>query len=398
MESGAETLEAARWSARAAYWAGSSQPVDAMRLWQATSRLADELPDDAETSALRVMSRLQQLDYAWRLGMDDEQEQRLAVEAGEIAERTGNLAALAVLKMATAARPGLVVHVDDWIRAADEARDLADRDGDIHLRVSMRAAGAYARLRAGDFDGYEEMLDEVLELSGGDPTVGAGVVIGNPVAWAHMGKGLVRKERGEFEAAASQIEKGLRTAREAHDPESESWVVGMQAMVRTLQGDPEAGVSLARRGYEVAERLGDVFSRSVALSNLAWAELEAGDHESGLASIEEADRLYVEAMGVGGEMEGWRNAMRAEALRGVGRVDEAIEVAERAAAVCRQRGIGWGAVPAFHALGRARAENGEYEDATEAFDAGLEIARRNGATVSVERIEDDRRAFATGSR
>jgi tetratricopeptide (TPR) repeat protein len=242
------------------------------------------------------------------------------------------------------------------------------------------------------------MLDEVLELSGENAVVGAGVVIGNPVAWAQMGKGLVRKERGELEQASVEIEKGLKTARDAQDPESESWILGMQAMVRNLQGDPEGGVSIARRGCEVAERLGDVFSRSVALSNLAWAEMEAGESESALASIEEADRLYLDAMGVGGEMEGWRGAVKAEALRGIGRADEAIEVAEHAARICRERGIGWGGGLAFHALGRSRADAGDFDGAGEAFDAALEIARENGATVNMERLEADRRSMAAGPR
>ena len=34
----------------------------------------------------------------------------------------------------------------------------------------MRAAGAYAQMCAGDLDGVEEMIDEMLELIDGDPT------------------------------------------------------------------------------------------------------------------------------------------------------------------------------------------------------------------------------------
>ncbi len=394
MESGGETLEAARWSARAAYWTGSSQPVEAMRLWQVTTRLADQVPETEETAALRVMSRLQQLDYAWRLGMDKDEERKLAEEAAELAERSGNLQAQAMLTMATAARPGLAKHTDEWIAAADEATRLADESGDLHLRVAIRAASAYARLNAGDFDSFEAMLDEVLELSGEDRVIGAGVVIGNPVAWARMGKGLVRKERGEYELAETEIEKGLETARAAQDPESESWILGMQAMVRSRQGDQEGALSIARRGYEVAERLGDVFSRSVALCNLAWAEMEAGENDDALASIEEADRLYVEAMGVGGEMEGWRASIHAEALRGLGRIDEALATAERAAGVCAERGIGWGGGLAFQSLGRARAAAGDFEGADEAIDRGLEIANRGGATVTMEQLESDRRSLS----
>ena len=70
MEEGGETLEAARWSARAAYWAGHTRPQDALRLWQQVTELVDELEETEETTALAVVSRLLQLDYAWRLGMD----------------------------------------------------------------------------------------------------------------------------------------------------------------------------------------------------------------------------------------------------------------------------------------------------------------------------------------
>ena len=41
MAAGGETLEAARWSARAAYWAGHSRPQDALRLWRTVTELAD---------------------------------------------------------------------------------------------------------------------------------------------------------------------------------------------------------------------------------------------------------------------------------------------------------------------------------------------------------------------
>ena len=68
MEEGGETLEAARWSARAAYWAGHSQPREAMRLWRRTTTLAAELDEGEEKAALAVTSRLRQLDYAWRRG------------------------------------------------------------------------------------------------------------------------------------------------------------------------------------------------------------------------------------------------------------------------------------------------------------------------------------------
>ena len=88
--------------------------------------------------------------------MDDEEEARLAAEAEEIATRTGDLHSLAMLKMRDRGPPRAGPRTPtSWIAAAEEAIALADESGDLHLRVAIRAAGAYAYLCAGDFDGFE---------------------------------------------------------------------------------------------------------------------------------------------------------------------------------------------------------------------------------------------------
>jgi class 3 adenylate cyclase/tetratricopeptide (TPR) repeat protein len=398
MAAGGEALEAARWSARAAYWTGSSQPAEALRLWREVTRLADQLEPGEETEALGVMSRLQQIDYAWRLGMDHDELEQLGREAEEIAERTGNLPALAVLKIATGARPGLIQSYEEWVGHANEAIRLADESGDLNLRVSIRAAGAYARLCGGEFDGFEAMLDEVIELAGDDPTAGAGVIIGNPVAWALMGKAIVRRERGEFDEAESMLESSLRVAAEAEDPETESWIRGSQAMLRSSRGDLEGGIALARRNCELTERLGDVFSRSLALANLCVTELFADDYEAALRSIEEAERLYREAMDNGGEMEAWRDGLRAEALRGTGRLEESVELAEQAAETARERHMHWSLPLPLRALARARIDRGELDAATEALDEAAAIAEETEARVTLGEIAEDREAIAGALR
>ncbi len=398
MAAGQETLEAARWYARAAHWTGSSQPAEAMRLWGEVMEHADQLEDGEEKSALAVTSRLLQLDFAWRLGMDAEQERRLVGEAEEIAERTGDLHAQAMLKMATGARPGLVQHIDEWKAAADEATRLADESGDLHLRVAIRAASAYPRLCAGEFDAFEGWLDEVLELSAGDPTVGAGIVIGSPAAWAMMGKATVRKERSEFDQAERLFESGLKLADETGDPETESWIRGTQAMLRSTRGDTEGGAALGRRNCELTERLGDVFSRSLALANLSVCLHANGESAAALEAVEEADRLYRDAMGNGGEMETWRAAVRSDALLGVGRPEQALEVAEWARGVGLERGLRWPLQQVLLALGRARAATGDLEGAEATFDEGAVLIKETGGLVNLEKIEEERAKLLAGSR
>jgi class 3 adenylate cyclase/tetratricopeptide (TPR) repeat protein len=388
LRQGGETLEAARWSARGAYWAGHSRPRDALRLWHQAMELVDGLDEDEETAAMAVHSRLLQLQYAWRIGMGREEEERLAREAEEIAARQNDLHSLALLKVATAVRPGLPHHGPTWLAAVRETVELADRSGDRHLRAAVRGAGAYAYLCTADFEGFERILDEMLEIVGDDGSVGAGIVLGSPIAWGLMGKGMIRREKLEFEEAEDLFERALESALEEDDPETASWVRSNQASL-VIRRDPEAALAIARRNVELTDRLGDVFSRSLALSNLAWAQLIAEENEAALESIEASERLYREAMDNGGEMEGWRGQLRARALVQVGREQEALEVAEEAARVARERGMLWSFPVAMLTLARARAAAGA-DGVDEAFDEAERVARETGATTLLMDIEAER--------
>jgi tetratricopeptide (TPR) repeat protein len=386
LEQGGETLDAARWNARAAHWAGYSHPQDAIRLWGKVTELASELPESEETAALGVFSRLLQLDYAWRLGMDPKRVDALVEEAREIAARTGDLRSLTLLRFLESARPGLDQHAREWTRAVDESMAHADESGDDALRVAIRTAGSYSYMCAGDFERCEQLLDEVLEIAGDDHSVGNGIVIGCPYAWAMMGKGMIRRERAEYDAGEELFEKALRIAAEQGDPETESWTRGNFAMLLAFRDDLDPALGLALRNYELTDRLGDVFSRVWALINLGIVRLERGEAEDALEALERGDRLYREAMGKGGEAESWREAMIAEALVGVGRVPEALERAERAAAIARERGLGWALPRALRTLAQARVAAGA-QDWAEPLDEAEKVARADGRLIELVGIE-----------
>jgi tetratricopeptide (TPR) repeat protein len=389
MESGGETLEAARWFGRAAYWAGSSRPQDALRLWRKVMELTEGLEESEETTAMAVMSRLLQLDYAWRVGMDKDEEARLVAEAEEIATETGDLRSLALLRTATSTRPGMPHHADAWLLAVAETNRLADEAGDLHLRIAIRAAGSYAHLCAGDFDGFEQALDEVLELAGEDRCAGAGIVIESPVGWATMARGLVLRERGQLDEAEAQFNKALQIATEEGDPEIASWTRSNQSLMLAMRGDLDAAIALARRNCELTERLGDVFSRSLALSNLGGAQIAAGEYADALASMEEAERVYRAAVSGGDEMETWRASLRSEALTGVGRAEEGLELAEWATKIARERGMLWSLPLALQTVAIALTALGR-DGAEQVLDEAAEVAKGTGAMISLEGVETTR--------
>jgi tetratricopeptide (TPR) repeat protein len=336
--------------------------------------------------ALGVSSRLLQLDYAWRLGMEKERVDSLVEEAREVATRTDDLRSLTLLHLLESARPGLVQPADDWKRAADEAIALADESGDDALRVAIRTAGSYSYMAAGDFPHCEQLVDQALKIAGDDHSTGNGIVIGCPYAWAIMAKAVIRRDHGEFEAGEKLSEEALRIAAEQNDPETASWTRGNLAVLLSMRGDLDSALGLAQRNYELTERLGDVFSRHWALFNLGFVRLERGDAEGALDSLERADRLYREAMGDGGEAEAWREALIAEALVGVGRVPEGLARAEHAVAIVRDRGLLWGLPRALRALAEARLAAGE-PGGGELLDDAEKAARDNGRVIELKGIE-----------
>jgi class 3 adenylate cyclase/tetratricopeptide (TPR) repeat protein len=388
-EEGGDRLEAARWYARAAHWAGHSRPQDALRLWQRVTELADELDESEETAALALVSRMLQLEYAWRLGMERERTEALAAEAEEIAKSCGDLRSRALLKLLSSAVPGAPGHIDEWARGAEEAIALADESGDPALRAAIRGAATYPHMFSGDVDRMEEMADEMLEILGEDPDLGAGIVIGSPVAWGKMVKSVALRERGQAGEAERLLDSALAESTRRGDPETESWSLGWKAMILADRGEIEAGLALGLRNCELTERLGDVFSHTVALTSLGYVRLAAGEYAEALEDVERAERAYREAMGTPGESAGWRGTLRALVLLNLGRTEEARREAEVAVAGSRARGINWQVPLALRALAQARAAAGE-EGVSAALDEAEEIAGRLGHRMTLEKIAADR--------
>jgi tetratricopeptide (TPR) repeat protein len=245
---------------------------------------------------------------------------------------------------------------------------------------------------SGDLDAVDAVIDEILELGDGRIDAGANIVINCPHAWALTARSIVLKERGRLDEAESLAQRSLAVASEFGDPETESWARGNRATMMAERGSPEAALALAQRNCELTDQLGDVFSRSVALSNLGHVQIYAGEHAAALESIDLAERIYREAMDVGGEQEHWRGTLMTWALLGVGRNDEALAQATAMTAIAREREMHWGLPTALLALAQAQSATGT-AGAEASLDEATEICERLGHTQTLRKLAAERAAL-----
>jgi hypothetical protein len=88
-------------------------------------------------------------------------------------------------------------------------------------------------------------------------------------------------------------------------------------------------------------------------------------------------------------MEAWRGSIRARALAGLGRGEEALDVASGAVEFARGHGMLWALPLALLALAQARAAAGA-EGVEEALDEATVVAEETDATMALLTIEQER--------
>jgi class 3 adenylate cyclase/tetratricopeptide (TPR) repeat protein len=315
-EAAAETLEAARWHARAAAWAGTSDPAEALAQWRRVRELTDGLPESAETTALGLAARIFLLHYGWRLGISPEEAkalfsdaERSAAKAGDVGSRVLLLTAYGGIRLV---RDG---DVRESARLSRQAFALAEESGDPALYVASPGSPLALSLSGAHREAVT-ICDRALDLADGDPTVGAGLVFGCPYAAWHGMKGYALMHLGELEEARRLIEQGRKIAREQGDTEVVGFSHAESAWVAVVQGEPEAALGHAQQALEIAERIGSSFSRDDAWIWLGRAETLRGQWRSAVDALERSAAIARESRSLAGHAA--RLALLGESYLGLG--------------------------------------------------------------------------------
>jgi class 3 adenylate cyclase/tetratricopeptide (TPR) repeat protein len=376
-EAAGEALEAARWHARAAAWSGTSDPNQSLRHWRQVRELAGSLPESEETTALGLTARIFELQFAWRLGTSHEDAEAVFLKAERMASRAGDIRSRALLLAVYSAIRGVNDgDMRDDARLGRQSIALAEESGDPALYM-VASASAFALFSIGALREGVAVLDRAIELADGDPTLGAGIAVGCPLANSLIFKGGLVCTMGKLDEGRALIEQGMDMAREQGDLEVVGWGHMWGTWLAFFAGDPEAAHAHAQQSLEIAERIGDAFSRAYAWFWLGLAEVMRGEWARARDALERSMALARERR-TAMDAEGLRLGILAEAYLGLGEQERARGLAREGIEAARATGGAGNEILATLAFARATFASPRelaHEEVAAALERALAVAR-----------------------
>lgn len=335
-ESAGQFPEAASHAARAAQWVGSTNSALAIKHWHKVRALLQDQPRSTVTDSLRVRAGGQICVLGWREGL--------------------------TLK-----------EVQPYI---DEATELAgDVDGRL-VQLLVMAEGRMLQASGGPADGYVERLQKAQSLMAPGADLGRAAMINAALSQAYAWAGLLEQALEANSSALRDIGEIDRFDREWIGFSIEQWVMGMRGRLLTRLGrldeaeqclrallvmgqssnDPvilqfahfgyidlagcRRDAALAEEHYahvaEIAAKYENPYLRVFALSCRAAVASIGGDFDTAAATYSQALAL-VRSAKVAMEFETEILASLAECQRRLGRFEQALDVAQEAIDISRER-------------------------------------------------------------
>jgi tetratricopeptide (TPR) repeat protein len=140
---------------------------------------------------------------------------------------------------------------------------------------------------------------------------------------------------GGYAAGMAELQRALLRAQEVGSLELTSTVHGLSAMTLLFCGDPHRAIGAARKTVEVAEQSGLWFLVRFGLGFQASAEAWAGQFEAAEATMARVQAISQE-LGQRLVFEDWFLAAKAQIALGMGRIQEALDLAEQAVVIAQE--------------------------------------------------------------
>ncbi len=298
-EMGGELLEAARWNARAAGWAGFSHPVEAARHWRRVRALTGKLEQSPQAAELGMNARIMMLGFQFRLGAASEEEnvpyEEEAAAVFAEAEAFAEAAGQAAVKVIVPTLYGLVCvtsggeAIEEGYQHNAEATRLADETGDPALRAASRAPLAWALFILGRVREAAAMAADMVPIIGEDRSVGRGISITSPYAWCRMQIAHFGGYSHRLDEGLAGLERAIDLAGEEGDLETQAWAHRHCAVFADLAGaDPDVAAAHALHGLQWAEEAGGAWSRIFLREGVATSHVQRRECRQAIEVVDEA--------------------------------------------------------------------------------------------------------------
>jgi class 3 adenylate cyclase/tetratricopeptide (TPR) repeat protein len=379
-ESAGEWAEAAAAYRRAAERASASELRESRMHWSKVMELVERLDPSPAATDHALAATEGMLSLCWRLGLANEEAHR-AYEWGEarVAAAGAGDDARARLRAAYGGWHVFVGEIETALGLYDEAVALLGPGTDPRLRLQLTSRRSYACLLAGKLRTALRLTGEVLAAIG-EESPRDDVPFGD---WLFMTgfRGLVLTYLGQVPEAGVILQRCLARAVENEDAAGANAVRGFGVTHAWFTGDAVTAWQYARAQVDFAERIASPALRAGAWDSLGIAHLLRGEWEDAVRCLEAALAIARET-GTFLQAEALVLANMADAYRGCGDLDRAIDVAREAVEVARSRRTRMHECRAGLLLGRAlvaRAEAADLVEAEQALADALAIVTRTEA-------------------
>ena len=281
-----QPFAAASWHARAGEFVGKSNFTESARHWQSARELLHESPDVPGAAAIGARAARELLTIGFRVGMDEDEVDRLFEEGLSWAERAGDSLIVGRLHQSYSVccsqnsriEPALV-HAGEWER-------VARAQPDPEQRATAVWPWPDALLISGNLEGALERVLLQLEWTDGHPEWGLRDWDMSARASAHWFKGRVELHADSMKKAQDSLEQGVEIARSVGDRETEGFCYGVLGEVGFMTGEPDLARTSVQRLVELAERIGSSLARIDANGRLGVQLLLDGEPDRAVESLE----------------------------------------------------------------------------------------------------------------
>lgn len=404
-ELGGNRLEAARWNARAASWAGLRNPAVAARHWRRVRALTDQVEPTAETAELGINARMNLLSCIWRLGAAvEEGPQRCEDEAATMfneAESFADANAQPAIKVFALGLYGLVgtmgVAVKEGYRLNVRGVRVADESGDPVLRLVARMPLGWTLFTLGRVHEAAATAAAMVSIIGEDRAFARDLVVTSPYAYCRMALALYQGYLDRLDESMAATDRSIEAAVEERDSESEAWAHRHWAVFADLAGaDPDASAAHAQAGLEWVEQAGGVWSRMFLREGAATSHCQRRQWRQAIEAVDEALAMARHRR-LGLAESSVLLAIRARAQIGYGDLGGARSSAEEAITVAVACGTRFYEAQARHQLARAILADpspGEDKAARSELDHALSIVDELGIRVYAPHLHLDQAHLA----